>query len=416
MTEKIQKCDIHGETNIKFNRLLKMNDTYICDTCVKKLHTALISKTKNKNVKIPSIEQLMTSMDKYVIGQYEAKRILAINVRNHYKRLVLNDNDIDKSNIMIFGPSGTGKTALVKAISKDLDVPMYTVDISSYSGVGYKGLEVSNIIVDFYKKVKSKTKLEQGIIFLDELDKKKKKSNTGGNDVGGELVQQELLKLIEGMEVEVDPGVYVDTSKILFVGAGAFVGMNNVINARKAEKSASIGFLSSTKKEDHEVYTDVLDEDLISYGMIPEFVGRFPVKTCTHVLTKEEIINIIKEPENSIVKQYTKLFDLDGIKLTVDDDSYDYIAEKVVENKAVGVRGIRSFFENALVDIQFDMDKIKSDGYNHILMSRKTFENNEYPKLKKFAGRKKKPVQKREKLTENLTENNEVEDKVYEEK
>ena len=125
---------------------------------LKKLHTALISKTKNKNVKIPSIEQLMSSMDKYVIGQYEAKRILAINVRNHYKRLVLNDSDIDKSNIMIFGPSGTGKTALVKAISKDLDVPMYTVDISSYSGVGYKGLEVSNIIIDFYKKVKSKNK------------------------------------------------------------------------------------------------------------------------------------------------------------------------------------------------------------------------------------------------------------------
>ena len=190
------------------------------------------------------------------------------------------------------------------------------------------------------------------------------------------------------------------------------LGMNNVINARKAEKTASIGFLSSTKKEDHEVYTDVLDEDLISYGMIPEFVGRFPVKTCTRVLTKEEIINIIKEPENSIVKQYTKLFDLDGIKLTVDADSYDYIAEKVVENKSVGVRGIRSFFENALVDIQFDMDKIKSDGYNHILMCRKTFENNEYPKLKKFAGRKKKPVQKRE----NLTENKEVDDKVYEEK
>ena len=325
----------------------------------------------------------MDSMNKYVIGQLEAKKILAISIRNHYKRLQLNDKDIDKSNILLLGSSGTGKTALLKSVSKDLDVPMFTVDISSYSGVGYKGMEVAEIIVDFYKKEMSKARVEKGIVFIDEIDKKKRRSNTGGNDIGGEAVQQELLKLIEGVEIEVDKGVFIDTSKILFVAAGAFTGIGAVVNKRLNEKSASIGFLTGDKKEESETYNNVTNEDLINYGLIPELVGRFPTVTHTNTLLKEEIISIITEPANSIVKQYTKLFELDNIKLTVDAESIEYLAEKVMKNKIIGVRAIRTLFEDVLVEIQYDMDDIKDKGYTHIKINRNTFEHNEKPKLSK---------------------------------
>lgn len=410
MTVK-QVCDIHKDN--KYDTLYKIHETHVCNRCIKRLYKATTKKVSSK-LNLPSIKTLIDSMNKYVIGQDEAKKVLAINVRNHYKRLILNDTNIDKSNIMILGSSGTGKTALLKAISKDLDVPIHVVDISSYSGVGYKGLEVSQIIVDFYKKVKSKSKIEQGIIFIDEIDKKRKKSAVGGNDVGGESVQQELLKLVEGTEIEVDPGVFVDTSKILFVAAGAFVGINDVVNNRLSKKTSKIGFMAGDKKQDHEVFDLIQDDDIIDYGMVPELVGRFPVKTYTKTLTKDEIKNIISEPENSIIKQYVKLFSLDDMKLIVQDDSIDYIADKVLDNKKVGVRGIRNYFEKALQDVQFDIEDIKEKGYDKIIIEKKTLENNEYPKLKKKIVRKKKqPVSEK---SNNLTENKEVENKNYEEK
>lgn len=385
MTDKKQHCDVHDltDTSIKYSKLLKINDMYICDVCINKLSSKLHSSKKDNSIIVPTIKAIMDSMNKYVVGQLDAKKILAISIRNHYKRLQLNDKDVDKSNILLLGSSGTGKTALLKSVSKDLDVPMFTVDISSYSGVGYKGMEVSEIIVDFYKKERSKSRVEKGIVFIDEIDKKKRRSNTGGNDISGEAVQQELLKLIEGVEIEVDKGVFIDTSKILFVAAGAFTGIGAVVNKRLNEKSASIGFLSGEKKEESETYNNITNEDLINYGLIPELVGRFPTVTNTNTLLKEEIISIITEPANSIIKQYTKLFELDNIKLTVDDESIDYLADKVMKNKVTGVRAIRTLFENVLVEIQYDMDNIKDKGYTHIKINRNTFEHNEKPKLSK---------------------------------
>ena len=349
----------------------------ICNFCTEQAYKILqesnkaaVDKVKekaSKDLKVPKPKEIKAYLDQYVIGQDDAKRFLAVAVYNHYKRLKQPEDpdgvEIEKSNIVMVGSTGTGKTLLARTIAKLLDVPFTIVDATVFTEAGYVGEDVESILSRLLQVADYNVEAAQrGIVFIDEIDKIAKKRNANQRDVSGESVQQGMLKLLEGAEVEVPVGASsknamvpmttVDTKNILFICGGAFPGLDDIIKER-LNKQSSIGFNADLKDkydEDKNLCDKVTMEDLRNFGMIPEFLGRLPVVCSLQRLTKEMLVSILKEPKNAILKQYKKLLAMDEVNLEFDDDALGIIAEKAIE-KDTGARALRSILEEYMLDI-----------------------------------------------------------------
>ncbi|MDY3747265.1 MAG: ATP-dependent Clp protease ATP-binding subunit ClpX [Lachnospiraceae bacterium] len=321
---------------------------------------------------IPPPHKIKNQLDDYVIGQEYAKKVISVAVYNHYKRVATNTMDeieIEKSNMLMIGPTGCGKTYLVRTLARLLDVPLAIADATSLTEAGYIGDDIESVVSKLLAAAGNDVeKAEQGIIFIDEIDKIAKKKNTTSRDVSGESVQQGLLKLLEGSEVEVPVGassknamvpmVTVNTRNILFICGGAFPDLENIIKERLTEHS-SMGFVADLKDRfdhDEDLISKVTIEDLRAFGMIPEFIGRLPIIFTLKGLTKEMLVKILKEPKNAIIKQYQKLLALDEVNLKFEDDALEAIAEQALEKKT-GARALRSIIEDFMLDIMYEIPK-----------------------------------------------------------
>lgn len=363
-----KKCCLNcSNTDSKLVFFQAETDFYLCEDCIKKAYNLLINSdnddilnsSDNKLLKKYTPNKIKQYLDEYIIGQDEAKKKIAIAVYNHYKRILNKNLNLDKSNIMLLGPSGTGKTEMARTIAKILNVPFVIVDATSLTEAGYVGDDVENILLRLIKEANYDIKrAEKGIIYIDEIDKISRKSENTSitRDVSGEGVQQALLKIIEGTDkvrVPMDGGrkhpngdcYEIDTSDILFIAAGAFDGIDLTL-----KRNNQVGFNSNHFNDKTYKYTS---DDLIKYGMLREFVGRFPVITQTSKLTKEELKRILVEPKNSILKQYEKLLKIDNINVEFTDDFLDEIANSALKN-GTGARGLRNFIENAMEEVMFD--------------------------------------------------------------
>lgn len=326
---------------------------------------------------IPAPHKIKAKLDEYVIGQEYAKKVVSVAVYNHYKRVAtgtMDDIEIEKSNMLMIGPTGSGKTYLVKTLAKLLDVPLAIADATSLTEAGYIGDDIESVVSKLLAAADNDVeKAEQGIIFIDEIDKIAKKKNTNQRDVSGESVQQGMLKLLEGADVEVPVGANsknamvplatVNTRNILFICGGAFPGLEDIIKER-LNKQASIGFRADLKDKydnDPDILEKVTLEDIRNFGMIPEFIGRLPIVFTLKGLTKEMLLKILKEPKNAILKQYQKLLALDEVQLVFEEDALEAIAEKALEKKT-GARALRAIIEDFMLDIMYEIPKDDSIG------------------------------------------------------
>jgi len=364
-------CDFCGKEVKDVERIFSAEKAHICNECISTcfdvMHKEELKKEKKdfqRGLSIPT--KLKEHLDNYVIGQEEAKKVLSVALYSHYKRIdkpIFKNVEIEKSNIMLIGPTGSGKTLLAKSLAKIMDVPFAVADATALTEAGYVGEDVESILSRLLASADFDVeKAQKGIIYIDEIDKvaNKSESATSGRDVSGEGVQQGLLKILEGGEVYVPikgsrksataDTVLFDTTHVLFICGGAFVGLTGDDEKSKKFQPKTVGFLN--EKEDEKEDKEIESKDLISFGLIPEFIGRIPVIATLNPLTIDDLIRVLKEPKNAIIKQYQALFELDGVDLEFNDESLVEMAT-MAENKGVGARGLRSIIEKIMLPLQY---------------------------------------------------------------